>query len=58
MSLAKKLYLIQQSGIRVGKDGVNPHYKSTYVTLDNLLNVLLPIAVEHNLVINHSMVVS
>lgn len=53
MKLTEKLLKIQGAEFRVDKDGKNPHFKSSYVTLDNLLSVLLPLATELKLVIIH-----
>ena len=53
MSLHSKLLAIQEAGVRVDKDGKNPHFKSAYVTLDNLLQVVLPLASKEKLVVTH-----
>jgi len=53
MSLNSKLLAIQEAGVRADKDGKNPHFKSTYVTLDNLLQVVLPLANKEKLVVTH-----
>lgn len=53
MKLTEKLLKIQWAEFRVDKDGKNPHFKSSYVTLDNLLSILLPIATENKIVITH-----
>jgi hypothetical protein len=53
MWINAKLLEIQKEQVRVDKDGKNPHYKSNYVTLDNLLSVILPIASDKWLVITH-----
>lgn len=53
MKLTEKLLKIQGAEFRVDKDGKNPHFKSSYVTLDNLLSVLLPIATELKIAITH-----
>jgi len=39
----KKLLEVQNQLITFKKDGTNPHFKSKYLTLDNLLEKLLPI---------------
>ena len=56
MSLHDKLFAIQTKGVHAEKDGHNPHYKSQYVTLDNLLSVVLPIAKEYGLLITNTIV--
>lgn len=49
----EKLLNIQEIGVKAEKDKQNPHYKSNYVTLDNLNNVVIPLATEQKLVIIH-----
>jgi len=46
-----KLLEIQKIGVNAEKDGKNPHFKSNYVTLDNLLNTILPLATANGLAI-------
>lgn len=53
MKLTEKLLKIQGAEFRVDKDWKNPHFKSSYVTLDNLLSVLLPLATENKIAIYH-----
>ena len=49
----KKLYEIQKMGLKYKKEAENPFYKSKYLSLDALLEKLLPIAEEKNLLISH-----
>jgi len=51
----KKLLEVQNQLITFKKDGTNPHFKSKYLTLDNLLEKLLPICNDLWLLIVHSM---
>jgi len=37
MSITKKLLEIQKKGITLKKDGTNPHFRSSYVTLNEVL---------------------
>ena len=53
MKLTEKLLKIQGAEFRVDKDWKNPHFKSSYVTLDNLLSVLLPLVTELKIAITH-----
>lgn len=52
MKIYTKLFNLQWR-LKVWKDGKNPHFKSSYVTLDNLLSVLLPMLEEEKLVAVH-----
>lgn len=52
MKIYSKLFNLQWR-LKVWKDGRNPHFKSSYVTLDNLLSVLLPMLEEEKLVAVH-----
>lgn len=38
MSIYKKLLEFQKKGVTVEKDGTNPHFKSSYVTLNEVLD--------------------
>lgn len=51
----KKLLEIQKKLITFQKDWLNPHFKSKYLTLDSLLEKLLPICNELDLLIYHHM---
>ena len=53
MTIYKKLLEVQKVGVKADKDGKNPHFKSNYVTLDNLLSVILPIATEQGVAITN-----
>ena len=47
----KKLLEVQKIGVNAEKDGKNPHFKSSYVTLDSLLATLLPIATANEIAV-------
>lgn len=51
-SIKEKLFKMQGL-LKVDKDGKNPHFKSSYVTLDNLLSVLLPMCDGNRLLVTH-----
>lgn len=51
MSIFKKLFEIQ--GIAVKKDASNPFFKSKYMSLDNIVEVLKPILDGHKLLVYH-----
>lgn len=53
MTITKKLFEIQKKEISVSKDGKNPHFKSNYITLDNLINTLTPICNELGILMSH-----
>lgn len=52
MSLKEKLYALQWE-LKVWKDWTNPHFKSKYVTLDNLLGVLFPMLESQKLLLTN-----
>lgn len=52
-SLVAKMFAIQNSGLKFKKDGVNPHFKSAYMTLDGIMEVLQPALAENNLIVGH-----
>ena len=39
--------------MKADKDAKNPHFKNEYVTLDNLLSVIIPLANDQKLAIYH-----
>lgn len=43
MSLSEKLLKIQKQSVSLVKDAQNPHFKNKYVTLDKLLDTMLPL---------------
>ena len=51
--LYSKLFEIQKLWLSVSKDGKNPHFKSAYPTLDNVISVLVPEANKIGLLITH-----
>lgn len=52
-NLYEKLHLIQTKGVQVSKDWVNPHFKSKYMTLDNIIETLAPLLKEQKLLVTH-----
>lgn len=52
-SLYSKLFAIQTKGVQVSKDWVNPHFKSKYMTLDNIIETLAPLLAENKLLVTH-----
>ena len=53
MTLHTKLLEIQKKLLKFGKDGDNPFFKSKYLTLDHLLEVLLPVLNEFDILVYH-----
>jgi hypothetical protein len=53
-TLAQKLFAIQSKNISVTKDGINPHFRSKYMTLDNIVETLHPLLLEQKLLLTHS----
>jgi len=49
-----KLLEIQKLLIKVKKDWKNPHFKSKYITLDWLLDTILPLCNDRDILIHHS----
>jgi hypothetical protein len=49
----QKLLEVQKVGISVSKDGTNPHFKSKYMTLDNIIETSNPILTKAGLVVTH-----
>lgn len=43
MSLTEKLYKAQQEMPDLQKNAINPHFKNTYITLDAVLDAVLPV---------------
>lgn len=52
MKLYTKLFAIQGK-VSVTKDGTNPHFRSKYMTLDNIVETLHPMLREYNLLVTH-----
>lgn len=52
-SLYAKLLAIQTKWVQVSKDWVNPHFKSKYMTLDNIIETLAPLLKEQWLLVTH-----
>lgn len=53
MTLHTKLLEIQKKLLKFGKNGDNPFFKSKYLTLDHLLEVLLPVLNEYDILVYH-----
>ena len=53
MTTRKLLLEFQKKNLRVSKDAVNPHFKSKYASLDNILDTVSPVLSELWLVIYH-----
>lgn len=49
----KKLFEIQKEWAAVKKDGKNLFTKSSYITLDNIVETLSPVRDKHNIVVFH-----
>ena len=41
-AITKKLYEFQKLGLTIGKDAVNPHFKSKYASLSHILELVVP----------------
>lgn len=52
-ALYAKLLAIQTKGVQVSKDWVNPHFKSKYMTLDNIIETLAPLLTSNKLLVTH-----
>ncbi len=55
MEFKEKLLEIQKKRLKFTKDASNPFYKSKYLTLDHMLEVLLPECDKHKILITHGM---
>lgn len=53
MTLHTKLLEIQKKMMKYGKNGDNPFFKSKYLTLDHLLEVLLPVCNDMDILVYH-----
>lgn len=51
--IADKLFAIQKEGLKVKKDGINPHFKNKYTTLDNLVETILPLCTKQKVLVSH-----
>lgn len=49
--LAKALLAVQQEAPKLQRDGINPHFGSEYVTLESLMQTVLPILNAHGVVL-------
>lgn len=56
IGIYKKLFKLQ--GLTVSKDGKNPHFRSDYITLDNIVSVLTPLLQQEKLLVYHKTVVN
>ena len=52
MELYTKLFAIQGK-VSVTKDGENPHFKSKFMTLDNIVETLNPMLNDNKLLVTH-----
>lgn len=52
MKLYTKLFAIQGK-VSVTKDGINPHFRSKYMTLDNIVETLQPMLNDNKLLVTH-----
>jgi len=52
-ALYAKLFAIQKSGVSVPKNGNNPHFKSKYMTLDDIVDTLKPLVDSQELLVTH-----
>jgi len=52
-TLYTKLFAIQTKWVQVSKDWVNPHFRSKYMTLDNIIETLAPLLAENRLLVTH-----
>lgn len=50
-NIAPALVAFQEDVKRIDKDGVNPHFRSTYTTLDNMIDETKPILQKHGLTV-------
>ncbi len=53
-NLHSKLLAFQKKGIKINKDAVNPHFKSKYASLTNILENITPTLNELGITISHS----
>src|SRR3954462_8305932 len=53
-NLHDALLLVQKNIPTLQKDGVNPHFKNTYITLNTLLDSILPLLNENGIVLLQS----
>lgn len=51
MSLSEKLLEVQKQGVTLVKDARNPHFKNRYLTLEKLLDTMLPILNEKGILV-------
>lgn len=54
--LYNKILAVQLALPKIDKDGVNPHFKSKYTTLPNVLSILLPILNSNGLIVSNRMI--
>jgi hypothetical protein len=50
-NLASALLAVQRDAPSLQRDGINPHFKSKYVSLDSLMSQVLPVLNKHDLVL-------
>ena len=54
-TLHAKLLAFQQKGIKINKDATNPHFKSKYASLTNIIEKITPALNELGLTVVHSL---
>lgn len=52
-TLYLKLFAIQSKWVQVTKDWVNPHFRSKYMTLDNIIETLSSLLADNKLLVTH-----
>ncbi len=55
-NITDALLAFQKKGIKVGKNATNPHFKSKYADLPNIIEAITPTLNEIGLVITHRVV--
>lgn len=51
MALAAKLLKAQRAFPKLGKNATNPHYRNAYISLDDLIEAIVPILNDHGIVL-------
>lgn len=51
MSLPEKLLEIQRAGVELQKSAINPHFKNSYVPLEEVIEQVVPLLNEHGIVL-------
>lgn len=53
MTIKQLLLELQAKKIKIKQRGENPHFKSKYILLDDILEAYIPILNEHNVLLYH-----